>query len=109
VRVERLQYDGFDYDLGNVRKIQSHGLSLGEIEDFFAQDLLILEDTRHSNQKERRLIAVGRSRKRRPMFVAFTLRTKGGETYIRPISARYCHKKEAELYENLKKNISKDE
>ena len=106
MRLEKIEYDGFDYDVGNVRKIQSHGISLGEIEDFFTQELLIVEDAKHS-LKEKRLIAVGLSKKNRPMFVAFTKRTKDKETFIRPISARYCHKKEAEIYESIKENIAK--
>jgi uncharacterized DUF497 family protein len=32
-------------------------------------------------------------------FVAFTVRRKGGRKYIRPISARYMHRKEIEAYE----------
>ncbi|MCM0607236.1 MAG: BrnT family toxin [Xanthomonadaceae bacterium] len=81
-------------------------MSLGEIEDFLTQELLIMDDARHS-QKEKRFIAVGLTKKKRPMLVAFTARTKGGEILIRPISARYCHKKEADTYETIKKNIKK--
>jgi uncharacterized protein len=33
------------------------------------------------------------------MFVAFTFRERDGATFIRPISARYMHKKEIEAYE----------
>ena len=32
VKLKVLGYSGFDYDLGNIKKIQSHGVSLGEIE-----------------------------------------------------------------------------
>lgn len=100
------EYDGFDWDTGNIRKAQKHGLSLGEIEDFFAQELLVTEDKKHSGS-EPRLIAAGMSRKKRPMFVAYTLRLKRERTLIRVISARYMHKKESELYENLKKSLEK--
>jgi uncharacterized DUF497 family protein len=31
--------------------------------------------------------------------VAFTLRQRDGKTYIRPVSARYMHRKEVEFYE----------
>jgi hypothetical protein len=33
------------------------------------------------------------------VFIVFTLRRKGEEALIRPISARYMHKKEIEAYE----------
>jgi hypothetical protein len=37
--------------------------------------------------------------KGRGVFIVFTLRRKGDEVLIRPISARYMHKKEIEAYE----------
>jgi uncharacterized DUF497 family protein len=37
--------------------------------------------------------------KGRGVFIIFTLRRKGDELLIRPISARYMHKKEIEVYE----------
>ena len=33
------------------------------------------------------------------MFVVFTIREKEGDLFIRPISARYMHRKETEGYE----------
>ena len=33
------------------------------------------------------------------MFIVFTFRRKGDEVLIRPVSARYMHKKETEAYE----------
>jgi len=33
------------------------------------------------------------------VFIVFTLRRKGDELLIRPISARYMHKKEIDAYE----------
>ena len=35
----------------------------------------------------------------RPLFVAFTIRVKGRQRFVRPISARYMHAKEIESYE----------
>jgi uncharacterized DUF497 family protein len=35
----------------------------------------------------------------RGVFIIFTLRRRGDEVLIRPISARYMHKKETETYE----------
>ncbi len=54
-------------------------------------------DVRHS-AGEVRLIAVGRNVAGRPMFVAFTIRTRQGRRLPRPISARYMHAKEIGAY-----------
>jgi hypothetical protein len=35
----------------------------------------------------------------RPLFVVFTIRVRGRQRFIRPISARYMHAKEIESYE----------
>jgi uncharacterized DUF497 family protein len=49
--------------------------------------------------QEDRFIAVGRNAAGRPLFVAFTFRMKHGQRLIRPVSARYMHKKEIAGYE----------
>jgi uncharacterized protein len=56
------------------------------------------------SQKESRFCAVGQTASGRKVFLVFTLRRKGDkhrgdEQLIRPISARYMHKKEIESYE----------
>lgn len=38
----------------------------------------------------------------RHIFVVFTLRDRGADRLIRPISARYMHRKEIEHYEEQK-------
>lgn len=58
----------------------------------------IAPDLEHSAVEDR-FIAVGRNHDGRPMFVAFTLRRVGARTLVRPISARYMHRKEIEAYE----------
>lgn len=68
------------------------------IESLFTREVAILPDTAHS-QKERRFRAIGRTDKGRGVFIVFTLRRKRDEVLIRPISARYMHKKEIESYE----------
>jgi hypothetical protein len=65
---------------------------------FFTHALAILPGAAHS-QREKRLRAIGRTDKGRGVFIVFTLRSKGDELLIRPISARYMHKKEIEAYE----------
>jgi uncharacterized DUF497 family protein len=93
-----LQFDGFDWDRGNRAKCQKHGLSVALIESLFAQPLAIIPSAADS-QEERRFCAVGQTGNGRRVFLVFTLRRKGDEQLIRPISARYMHKKEIESYE----------
>jgi uncharacterized protein len=85
----------FDWDDGNRRKCQKHGVSLDEIEAMVSGPTRrIAPDIKHS-ATEQRFVAVGRSPAGRPMFVVFTLRGQ----LIRPLSARYIHAKEARKYE----------
>ena len=93
-----LQFDGFDWDRGNRVKCQKHGLSIATIESLFIRPLAIIPDAAHSS-KEHRFRAIGHTDKGRGVFLVFTLRRKGDEQLIRPISARYMHKKEIEAYE----------
>jgi uncharacterized protein len=93
-----LEANGFDWDRGNRAKCEKHGLSIAAIESLFASPLAVLPDAAHS-QRERRFRAIGRTEKGRGVFIIFTLRRKGDELLIRPISARYMHKKEIEAYE----------
>ena len=94
-----VEFNGYDWDNGNRGKCQKHGVSLQTIEWFFKQQsVFIAPDIKHS-QSETRHLAVGCDENGRPMFIAFTFRYKNGEKYLRPISARYMHKKEAECYE----------
>jgi hypothetical protein len=95
--MERAAAD-FDWDGGNREKCRRHGVSIEEIEALLSESPRVAPDQRHS-QREERFIAVGRNARGRPIFVAFTVRWKNGERLIRPISARYMHKKEAEGYE----------
>lgn len=88
---------GFDWDEGNARKNEKHNVSMGEAEQvFFNAPLLVLEDSKHSNQ-EPRFHALGKSDEKRLLHITFTLRQAGEK--IRIISARDMHKKEREIYE----------
>lgn len=89
---------GFDWDAGNVEKCRKHGVSIDEIETMFTQPLTVLRDERHSDT-ETRLNAVGKGKSDRSIFLVFTLRIRDGKTFIRPISARYMHRKEVKYYE----------
>jgi uncharacterized DUF497 family protein len=88
---------GFDWDDGNARKNEKHGVTRSEAEEvFFNQPLLLLEDARHGGQ-ESRFHALGKTHEGRTLHMAFTLRRDG--TLIRVISARDMHRKERAIYE----------
>jgi uncharacterized DUF497 family protein len=89
---------GFDWDEGNLKKCQRYGVCIAEIEALLSGDPRVAPDPKHSAQEDR-LIAVGRNTEGRPLFVAFTFRTKDGRRLVRPVSDRYMHKKEIEGYE----------
>jgi uncharacterized DUF497 family protein len=90
--------DGFDWDDGNRDKCRKHGLALAEIEAFLLGNPRIAPALQYS-AAEQRLMAVGRNSQGRAMFVVFTIRKRNGNRLIRPLSARYMHKKEIENYE----------
>jgi uncharacterized DUF497 family protein len=94
----RMGVAGFDWDEGNRGKCRKHGVSLAEIEALLSGTPRVAPDPAHSTA-EHRFIAVGSNDAGRPMFVAFTVRLRGGERLIRPVSARYMHDKEARRYE----------
>jgi uncharacterized protein len=93
-----MKLGGFDWDSGNRTKCQKHGVSIAEIEYLLLGNPVIAPDIKHSDLEDR-YIAIGRDARGRPMFVAFVYRMRGEERLIRPVSARYMHKKEAERYE----------
>lgn len=92
-----LKYSGIDWDQGNEEKIKAR-VALEVIEIFFQQELLIKRDDRHSTLEERYLAMGYPKNVRRCLFVAYTLRLRGTEVFIRPISARYTHAKEEQAY-----------
>jgi len=92
------QISGFEWDAGNERKnAEKHDVTMGEAEEvFFNQPLLVLPDRDHS-QLERRFHALGKTDGNRMLHITFTLRGEG--TLIRVISARDMHKRERSIYE----------
>src|SRR5437764_12024434 len=92
-----LEVVGFDWDHGNRDKCRKHGVSIAEIEAMLADPVAVFSDAAHS-QREERFKAIGRGGGRH-VFLVVTLRKRGTETLIRPISARYMHRKEVEHYE----------
>ena len=91
-------FAGFDWDEGNRAKCQKHGVSVAEIEAMLLGSPRLAPAPKHSASEDR-FIALGRTPAGRALFVALTFRNKDGEWLIRPISARYMHKKEIEAYE----------
>lgn len=91
------QITGFNWDDGNARKNDKHGVSMAEAEQvFFNAPLLLLEDGAHS-QQELRLHALGKTDAGRTLHITFTLRQT--DSLIRVISARDMHRKERAIYE----------
>ena len=87
----------FDWDNGNARKNEKHGVSTAESEQIcFNSPLLVLADAKHS-ALEPRFHALGKTHEGRLLHIAFTLRNAGEN--IRVISARDMHRKEREFYE----------
>jgi len=93
-----MKFDGFDWDAGNTAKRQEHGVSIAEIESVFLGEPRVGPDAEHSTA-EQRFRAVGRTKEGRHLFAVFTMRRRGSDTLVRPISARYMHRKEIAAYE----------
>ena len=89
---------GFDWDNGNRTKCARHGVSAAEIESLFRKPLFVTPDFKHS-QTEVRQWAIGKTEEGRWVFVVFTIRERAGKKLIRPISARYMHRKEVKHHE----------
>jgi len=93
-----MEFSGFDWDDGNRSKCQKHGVSVETVEHIFHRGLMIFPDEAHS-LTEQRFRAIGYSGEGRALFIVFTIRRRRGEVLIRPISARFMHRKEVEHYE----------
>ena len=90
--------EGFDWNRGNIKKNWAkHKVNAKEAEEvFFNKPLLISFDQKHS-KKEKRFRILGKTNKKRKLFISFTLRNKK----IRIISARDMSKKERRKYEKV--------
>ena len=95
--IDLAKVTGFDWDAGNTRKNDQHGVTMAEAEQvFFNAPLLLLDDVGHS-QRELRVHALGKTNKERMLHITFTLRNAG--QLIRVISARDMHRKERAIYD----------
>jgi uncharacterized DUF497 family protein len=86
---------GFDWDKGNARNNDKHGVSAGAAEQVFFNRPLLAPDPKHS-QAEPRFHALGQDHTGRLLHLTFTLRDDGSK--IRVISARDMHRKERLIY-----------
>lgn len=95
VRVEKKVLE-FLWDNGNSEKnLIAHNVTNNESEEsFFDEKRVIFKDILHSGKEERFRI-IGKTKKGRLLFIAFTMRG----TRIRIISARDINRKEVYLYE----------
>ena len=89
-------YSGFDWDEGNDRKNEKHGVSKPEVEQVFLNAPLLLSDDAMHSQQEPRFHALGRTDMNRWLQITFTER--GGGSLIRPISARDMSRRERAVY-----------
>ena len=95
--IDLAKITSFDWDEGNARKNEKHGVSMAEAEQvFFNTPLLVLEDVKHS-RIELRFHALGKTDNVRLLHITSTLRGAGKK--IRVISARDMHRKERTIYE----------
>ena len=95
--IDLAKITGFEWDDGNARKNDKHGVSTAEAEQaFFNNPLLLVADVKHS-KRELRFHALGKSDEGRLLHITFTLRNAGAS--IRVISARDMHRKERIIYE----------
>jgi len=85
----------FEWDQGNIGKNKKHKVEDDEVEEVFLDEGKVkFRDKLHS-QGEERFIILGKTKKDRLLYLAFTKRGKK----IRIISVRDINKKEAYLYE----------
>ena len=87
---------GIEWDSGNWPKCGRHGVSKDEIEYVLEHTTFRIPDP---NPSETRFRTAGQEPSGRHVFVVFTYREYEAGTFIRPISARYMHRKEIERYE----------
>jgi uncharacterized DUF497 family protein len=92
------EFSGFDWDAGNREKCREHGLSIAEVEYVVSRQETLIIPSGKSSAAEARFLAIGRTQAGRYAFVVFTPRIKDDDVWVRPISARYMHRKEIKKY-----------
>jgi len=98
--MRKIAFSGFAWDTANLSKCQKHGVSSAEVEHVLAHAATIIVPDLKNSRSEPRFVAIGRTEAGRYAFVVFTPReTRSSGILLRPISARYMHKKEIKKYE----------
>ena len=87
---------GFEWDAGNWPKCAKHGVTKDEIEEVLTTVRYVVDDP---TPGEKRLRTFGKASTGRYVFVVFTHRERPAGVLIRPISARYMHRREVAAYE----------
>lgn len=93
-----MRLGGFEWDRGNRDKCQRHGVWIAEIEAVFHASPKVAPGLAHSVEEDR-FRAVHRTPEGHALFVVFTFRYRDGKVLVRPISARFMHRKEIDSYE----------
>lgn len=91
-----MKISDFDWDAGNWPKCGKHGVSREEIEQVLLGSPTVMADP---NPAEPRMRAIGKTLAGRHVFLVFMLRERQDSLLLRPISARYMHRKEIEHHE----------
>ena len=87
---------GFDWDDGNSRKNDRHGVSMAEAEQVFFNEPLLLLAPAHA-APARRWHALGRTNDHRLLKTTFMLREE--RRRLRIVSARPMHHRERKIYD----------
>lgn len=88
--------DTFEWDHANIAHIAKHKVLPKEAEQIFLdRNQVFQEDKKHSRDKEKRTIIIGKTEQGRLLYQVFTIRM----SKIRVISSRDLNKKEVNLYE----------
>ncbi|GAB5506515.1 MAG: BrnT family toxin [Rhizobiaceae bacterium] len=94
---------GIEWDGGNWPKCGKHGVSREDIEHALRHMTFRIPDP---NPAEERFRTASRASDGRPVFIVYTHRRRNGDTWLRPISARYMHGKEVRQYEQTEKAMA---
>ena len=97
--MRKIAFSGFVWDNANHSKCQKHGVSVAEVEHVLARAATLIVPDLKNSRAEPRFLAIGRTEQGRYALVVFTPRQTRGGILMRPISARYMHRKEIKKYE----------
>ena len=97
--MQKVAFSGFAWNKANHSKCQKHGVSVAEVEHVLAHAATLIVPDLKNSRAEPRFLAIGRTETGRYAFVVFTPRQTRGGIFMRPISARYMHRKEIKKYE----------